>query len=167
MPAAATSSTGSSQQAGTYYLAMDSAGDLPTYRVRHFLASPPPARRPARRDPATPRRRPTTGRPAASLSVTRRQRGDAVRGRIAVRRALLRLTVSVRRSDGTTFASLRLSAGACRAAHVHAAPVPGGPACARAPRPAAADRADDRGPAERAAAISVARPVTLVAAPAR
>ncbi|MEA2220347.1 MAG: hypothetical protein QOJ35_2973 [Solirubrobacteraceae bacterium] len=100
-------------QPGTYYLAMDSAGDLPTYAVRQVTISPPPSGGLPAGGGNTSGQSGSGGadRSApASLVVSRRQRGDAVRCRIVVRRALRRLTLSVRRGDGTTFQSLRLGA---------------------------------------------------------
>jgi hypothetical protein len=120
--------------AGTYFLAMDSAGDLPSYRVRQIATVPAPAGsgtaggqggqggtggigQPA---PATGNAgesgSTTSGAgdgsspvlPAASLLVTTRQRGTVVRARVAVRRLLRSLTLSVARPGGVALASLRL-----------------------------------------------------------
>jgi hypothetical protein len=115
--------------AGAYYLAMDSAGDLPTYRVRQIATPPAPAGAGGAGggggqggDSGTP----GTGSsgagapggegsgsspplPAASLVVASRQRGAAVRARLLVRRALRRLTLTVGRPGGPALASLRLA----------------------------------------------------------
>ncbi len=104
---------------GTYFLAMDSAGDLPTYRVR-YLATAPPAYGPGGAGgPGAGGEPPGAGAgggagsattPAASLTVTRRQRGNVVRARIVVRRPLRSLTVSVGRTGAKAYATRRLTA---------------------------------------------------------
>ncbi len=96
---------------GTYFLAMDSAGDLPTYRVRHTTTTPAPAVRPARPvgTPSEPAGSGPSAGAAATLSLARRQRATAVRARIAVRRPLRRLTLAVVR-NGTTITSTSFTA---------------------------------------------------------
>jgi hypothetical protein len=128
--------------AGTYYLAMDSAGDLPTYRVRQVAtvpAAPGPGSAagggqaggsgtpPAPGSPGSGAGAGTSGGegsgsspplPATSLVVASPQRGTAVRARLLVRRALRRLTVTVGRPGGPALASLRLTSVRAGRRHV-------------------------------------------------
>ncbi|HEU0317030.1 MAG TPA: hypothetical protein VFR49_06855 [Solirubrobacteraceae bacterium] len=108
--------------AGTYYLAIDSSGDLPTYRVRETAIEPglpggAPAGSPGSAGgqpgsgPAggtTTGGHPSTGQ-AVTLALSRHQRGDTIRARLVVRRPVRLLTLSVTTPSSRLLASARLT----------------------------------------------------------
>jgi hypothetical protein len=92
---------------------MDSAGDLPTYRVRE-IATEPQESAPGGQSGSGPAggtttgRRPSAGR-AVGLNLRRHQRGDAVKVRLVVRHAVRLITLSLKTATGRVLASRHMT----------------------------------------------------------